>query len=407
MTIASGTTWSSLGTWFAGLASGRDTLTPALHEKLDSIVATSPTRLDSLRAVHRYVAQDVRYVSVALGEGGYQPRPPSEVVTTGIGDCKDKAMLFVAMARALGFEAYPVLLHAGEKTDPRLPSVSQFNHAIAVVTIDGKPVFTDLTADIVPFGEIPGQDQNQFAVLVRSPTAADTVRLPQNTPEMNSQRVTLTGTLTPDGHVSGTYDQVATGVPATALRQMLGESMDSADVATFGRKFASGLFPGAKAEQVHVSNGRDLSAPVRISMEIRDGTAGKKLDAKLMLLDLPFTPAAKMADAATALEAEGARKFPLDAEAFLGATMELQTLRLTLPAGWTARVPAPVDVTGVWGVYSVHYRQDGRDLVMDRELTGRRGVHPPEAVESLIAWMRAAGADETAQIVIDMASPTP
>ena len=405
--ITSGTSWSSIGTWFAGLATGRDTLTPALHARLDSIVAGSKTKLDSLRAVHRFVAQDVRYVSVALGQGGYQPRAPTEVVTTGIGDCKDKAMLFVAMARALGYTAYPVLLNAGTRPDPRLASIDQFNHAIAVVMVDGKPVYTDLTADIVPFGSLPSQDQDQLGVVVQSTTVADTVRLPQNTPAMNQQRITLTGVLTPDGRVTASYDQVAGGTLGLHLRYQLANSMDTTSLQAFGRQFATALFPGARAEDVRVFNGRDLAAEPRISMRIVDGQAGKKIDSHLMLLTMPFTAATKMADAANTLEAQGRRQFPIDVEAFIGASSVTQSLRLTLPEGWKARVPPPVDVDGVWGTYTVHYRQEGRDLVLDREMTGRRGIQPPEAVASLVEWMRAAAADETAQIVLDTPAPTP
>ena len=405
--ITSGTSWSSIGTWFAGLAAGRDTLTPPLHALLDSIVAGSKTRLDSLRAVHRFVAQDVRYVSVALGQGGYQPRFPADVVTTGIGDCKDKAMLFVAMARALGYTAYPVLLNSGAKPDPRLASVEQFNHAIAVVMIDGKPVYTDLTADIVPFGALPSQDQDQLAVLVRSATAADTARLPLNTPEMNQQRITLVGVLSPDGRITADYDQVATGTLGTHLRYQLSASMDTTSLQSFGRQFATTLFPGARAEDVKIFNGRDLDAEPRISMRIIDGQGGKKIDSRLMLLTVPFSAATKMADAATALEEQGKRRFPIDVEGFIGASSVTQSMRLTLPEGWKARVPPPVDVDGVWGTYTVHYRQEGRELVLEREMTGRRGIQPPEAVASLIAWMRAAAADETAQVVLDTPAPTP
>jgi transglutaminase-like putative cysteine protease len=407
VSVTSGTSWSSVGTWFAGLAEGRDTLTPGLRARLDSIVAGSSSRLDSLRAVHRYVAQDVRYVSVALGQGGYQPRPPAEVVSTGIGDCKDKAMLFVAMARALGYTAYPVLLNSSYKPDPRLASIEQLNHAIAVVMVDGKPVYTDLTADIVPFGLLPGQDQDQLGVVVRSTTVADTTRLPQNTPEMNQQRITLTGVLSPDGRITASYDQVATGNLGNHLRYQLSGSMDTTSLQAFGRQFATALIPGARAEDVKVFDGRDLSAEPRISMRIIDGQAGKKIDSRLMLLTLPFSAAMKMADAATTLEAQGKRRFPIDVEAFIGASSVVQSMRLTLPEGWKARVPPPVDVDGVWGTYTVHYRQEGRELVLDREMTGRRGIQPPEAVTSLIEWMRAAAADETAQIVLDTPAPTP
>jgi hypothetical protein len=126
-----------------------------------------------------------------------------------------------------------------------------------------------------------------------------------------------------------------------------------------------------------------------------------------MLLTVPFSAATKMADAATALEEQGKRRFPIDVEGFIGASSVTQSMRLTLPEGWKARVPPPVEVDGVWGTYTVHYRQEGRELVLEREMTGRRGIQPPEAVASLIAWMRAAAADETAQVVLDTPAPTP
>src|SRR5207237_612390 len=102
--------WEDIGSWYAALTTDRYTLNQTLRDQVRALVRTAATADDSLRAVHRWVAQDIRYVSIALGLGGYQPRMPAEVVATGYGDCKDKATLFIAAVRALGFRAYPVLL---------------------------------------------------------------------------------------------------------------------------------------------------------------------------------------------------------------------------------------------------------------------------------------------------------
>src|SRR5438132_98915 len=100
--VAAPITWSDVAHWYAALAAGRYGMNPDLHNILAERVKDARTLDDSLRAVYRWVAQDFRYVSLSLGIGGYLPRLPEQVVQTRYGDCKDKATLFIAMARALG-----------------------------------------------------------------------------------------------------------------------------------------------------------------------------------------------------------------------------------------------------------------------------------------------------------------
>jgi len=93
--IAAPSSWKDIGAWYAGLARDRYQVTPAVARKVAELVQGAHSLEDSLRALHRFVAHDVRYVAVSLGIGGYQPRPAAQVLETGFGDCKDKATLFV------------------------------------------------------------------------------------------------------------------------------------------------------------------------------------------------------------------------------------------------------------------------------------------------------------------------
>jgi transglutaminase-like putative cysteine protease len=110
--LASPLEWADIGTWYGGLANGRYDLPTDVQTRVRGLVRNARSARDSVAAIQRWVAQDIRYVSVALGIGGYQPRSPAEVVSTGFGDCKDKATLFVAAMRYLGFDAAPVLTNA-------------------------------------------------------------------------------------------------------------------------------------------------------------------------------------------------------------------------------------------------------------------------------------------------------
>ena len=129
--LGGNTTWDQIARWYHGLEERRYALTPAIEAKVAEVVKDARTLDDSLRAVHRWVAQDFRYVSLSLGIGGYQPRLPAAVLQTQYGDCKDKATSSWRRA-ADGGEGLPVLLSSGAR-DRAFPSIEQFAHMIAAV----------------------------------------------------------------------------------------------------------------------------------------------------------------------------------------------------------------------------------------------------------------------------------
>ena len=101
----------------------------------------------ALRAL-QYVQEQVSYVSIAIGHGGYQPARPDTVLERRYGDCKDKSVLLVSLLRELGIEAQPALVHTrrGRILTGMLPSPFLFDHAIARVQIGDKFYWVDGTA---------------------------------------------------------------------------------------------------------------------------------------------------------------------------------------------------------------------------------------------------------------------
>src|SRR5439155_1163932 len=159
--------WADLARWYAKLSAGRYALTPALEGQLAEHVKDARSLEDSLRAVHRWVSQDFRYVSLSLGIGGYLPRLPAQVLETRYGDCKDKATLFIALVRKLGLNAYPVLLSSSGSADSTLPTVQQFDHMIAAVdrpAKNGGRIYLDLTSDLTPYRDLPAKPQVTLTV---------------------------------------------------------------------------------------------------------------------------------------------------------------------------------------------------------------------------------------------------
>ena len=109
------------------LARGRRDSTPEIKQKVAELTASTPSSIGKIRALANFVQDDVRYVAIELGIGGYQPHPASEVFSHRYGDCKDKATLLSTMLKEIGVESYYVIIntyarigHGGNTAEPRL-----------------------------------------------------------------------------------------------------------------------------------------------------------------------------------------------------------------------------------------------------------------------------------------------
>jgi transglutaminase-like putative cysteine protease len=106
----------------------------------------SPEQL-ALRAL-QYVQEQITYVSIAIGRGGYEPASPETVLERRYGDCKDKSVLLVALLRQLGIESRAALVNSyrGRALSQSLPSPFEFDHAIVRAQIGAQTYWLDGTA---------------------------------------------------------------------------------------------------------------------------------------------------------------------------------------------------------------------------------------------------------------------
>jgi transglutaminase-like putative cysteine protease len=405
--LAGAIEWETIGSWYSQLSRDRYAVDRRLRERLRALVKDARTPDDTLKAVQRWVAQDIRYVSIALGLGGYQPRTPSEVVATGYGDCKDKATLFIAAVRALGFRAQPVLLRSGEPLGRALPSLTQFDHAVAVVERPEGRIYVDLTADLVPYGELPESDQGRFGLIVYSDGTSEQVTLPEAPASANLNETRIIGSLSSDGYLTAWYEERGLGSRQYNLRTLFLAPVDSAHRADFARSIATKLYPGAEADSLQIFDGRDLTVKARVALQIVRGFAARPLGTgRTVFLTLPLVSMRSMADAATALEARGPRRFPIDAAKVIGPVASVTEITLGLPSGWRVQLPPEVEVAGKWGSYSARYRQEGTTLHVSRRLAGARGIYPPEDLSDLAGWLRGIAQDDVSYLLIEP-SPIP
>jgi transglutaminase-like putative cysteine protease len=137
--------WSEVARWATRLFSRSGGTSPRLAAVVSDI-GKAPQAERATRAI-RFVQDEVRYLGLEMGPSSHQPHSPERVLEQRYGDCKDKALLLVALLRALGIDATPALVNTsvGRGLDERLPSPFAFDHAIVVATIEGTPVWIDAT----------------------------------------------------------------------------------------------------------------------------------------------------------------------------------------------------------------------------------------------------------------------
>jgi hypothetical protein len=129
-----------------------------VHSEAARIIEGSKGPGETLRRVHRFVADQVRYVGIEHGTGAVVPRPARQILHQRYGDCKDKVVLFLALARAAGLDAEAVLVSTRHCSTEKLisPSWKYFDHMVACVStpaeVFGETLSPETCLDLTTFG---------------------------------------------------------------------------------------------------------------------------------------------------------------------------------------------------------------------------------------------------------------
>jgi hypothetical protein len=391
--------WGEVGSWYGRLLTDHYTLTPEILAAHAVQLKTAKTLDDSVRATYRWVAQDFRYVSLSLGDGGYQPRVPADVFRTRFGDCKDKTILFVSLARRMGVTAYPVLVNSDGPVDSLFPGMRQFDHMIAAVARNGRIEYADVTPSLLRYGELPRALQGEVGLALRD-GGARVVVLPASLPATNRYEREVVGSLGLDGRFVGRITVTALGTEQATIREAFADvdRQDPQARKDLLRKYATAVYASAVVDSTRYFDGRDLAATPRVTVWLTApdviGRVGSGYYFNVPMLTFGSAGTVKR------LEEEGERRFPIDVAQLNSPSVWRSSVEIELPEGWKATVPVDVAVDGAFGYYRASYKQVGRTFRASREMGGRRGLLPPDSAAALRAWLRAIAADDKEMIVL-------
>ena len=150
-TVSSYKTYDDLAAAYAGLVLPKIVVTPKIQALADQTTAGIADRRERAKSIYRWIAKHLTYTAEDFGTGRYIPHAAEAVLASGKGDCKDHAVLFMALLKAAGIDANMVLIDAQNGfTIGAVPDLAQFNHVIVWLPYFG--AYVDPTAHAAPFG---------------------------------------------------------------------------------------------------------------------------------------------------------------------------------------------------------------------------------------------------------------
>jgi len=348
--------WAALGAWYRGLLTDRLTPDAAIQAKVTELTAGKKTDLERAQAIYNYVSTRIRYIGVNFGIGKLQPHTAAEVFANQFGDCKDKHVLLASMLQAAGIQSDPVLIGAGVRFNPGLPSPASFNHMITRAWIDGKPVWLDATAESGIWAALLKPLRDQQALVLPASGPALVQETPVDLPFPQTTSFKIEGSLDGDLTSNSTITVTMHGDDELTLRALL-HDVSPANYSEFVQRMMAAMGFGGTTSDPAFENLDDPGKPLQMSFHYRrvkeKDWGENRVTAAFLMIALP---------------AYNAENPPTESIQLGSPRVEDSTIEIELPKGWTAQPPQPVHAHKGFATCDVTFEVKNGKLMGERRL---------------------------------------
>lgn len=223
-------TYADVGKAYQVRAKDMAKVTPAIQTLANDLIqkANAQTTLDKVKVLHHWVAQNIRYLGIYVGAGGYVPHDAQSILDNRYGDCKDHVVILEALLAAVGIDSSPALINSSAAyLLPQLPTPGIFDHVITYVP--SLNVFLDSTSRFAPVGTLPNGDLDKPVVIAATGALG---RTPMTHPSKDRTESRIQMKLTRNGSIEGKSQAKMYGVFEVASRasQFNYQNKDQANV---------------------------------------------------------------------------------------------------------------------------------------------------------------------------------
>jgi len=209
--------WPEKSRWFFETNEWVFASNPEIDAMVDEITEGLRTDDEKIAALLHWVAQNIRYSGLNMGEGeGYTIHPGKMTFRDRCGVCKDIAGMLVTMLRAAGYETYAAMTMAGARVE-EIPA-DQFNHCVVALRQEnGEYLMLDPTW--APWNRPTwSRWEGEQHYVIGSPEGEDLCAIRPFEPEENLMHIESDAVILADGTLEGTFRMRGKGISDGRIR---------------------------------------------------------------------------------------------------------------------------------------------------------------------------------------------
>ena len=355
----------------------------AIREAASAVIGSSSDPEEKLRKLYARV-QEVRNLYWERERSDKEEKKEHlkenksviDVLKHGYGNSYEISALFVAIARAAGFDASLILVASRERRFYREDFLdsSQYNWTIAGVRLQGKNLLLDPATKFCPFGLVRWTNTATSALKLEKDTW-NSIIMPSLGQDravvMRSARVMLDDQGSLKGHVTVTFE----GGEALE-RRLLDLQTDEAGRNKGLEEEVASWLPAQSTVKMNYSQGwKETGGTIIADMEIEVPSYASKAGKRLLLPSSLFPTKQKSVFRPTE------RKYPMY---FSYAFSELDVTVIKMPAGHSVEtIPESIEVKPKFGMYRNTTKVSADQIVNTRELFMSQFIFEPAQYSEL------------------------
>lgn len=279
-------TWARVGEGFQGRLEDALAASEACAAKAQALAKGAGGPEAEVKAIYRFVAQDVRTVNVAPSENTYAPRAADDVLRDGFGNILDKTALFLALLSKAGVQANLVWVRSqgNGKLATTVPTLSQMTTPIARIALGGKAVWAYVGSDSLRLGQLTTSLQGVQGLLVDGEKSA-LVEVPLLGADEASTHTEVRARLLADGTLEVERRAVIVGPDESEWRDMRERAKEDLKI-DFQRSITA-QHPAAEMIDFEVRGMNDLDQPITVVLKYRVPEYALKGGEDLFILHVP------------------------------------------------------------------------------------------------------------------------
>ena len=381
--------WESFSTYLWNLNKDRDELSDEQKTVVDKICAGLTTDREKVNALYKYMQENMRYVSVQLGIGGWQTFDAKYVEENKFGDCKALSNFMKAMLKHAGIKSNMIVIGSGRNSFPLQEDFVSPNMNHMILYVPEEDMWLECTSTYGPLDYIGSSTEDRNCLLV-SEKNGGLIKTPALSKSSCTREQTII--LDGDGNASCQLDCKETGMYQESNRYYINTEKKSELEDRFTEEFS---IKGAEIVDFELNVDQDspsLSRSFELQVRRFANKTGKRFFVPVSLVEHDF--------------------YMLSAEErihdllFRSGIHENDEISITIPEGFVieSMPESKYEIETKYGKYIFAINAVENQINISRALQVHKGQYPVSEYEEVKAFMKMVRKMDNAKIVLKEAA---